>query len=288
MTRREYLKTSAALALLTGMGFHDAFSQNDFSLNVGACDWSIGKNSDLGAFEIAKQIGLDGIQVNMGSEKNDLHLRQPALQQSYLAESRKSKIKIASLAIGELNNVPYKSDARTEAWVSDSIDVAKALDVRVILLAFFSKNDLRNDEVGKEEVIRRLKKVASKAERMGITLGIESYLSAEELMEIIQRVGSKSIKVYYDFRNSADAGYNVIEEIKLLGRDVICELHIKENGKLLGEGTLDWYKIGETLAAIDYKGNGWMQIEWALPEGAEIISGYQHNLAYLKEAFGIK
>jgi L-ribulose-5-phosphate 3-epimerase len=288
MTRREYLKRSATLALLSGMGFQDAYSGDKFSLRIGACDWSIGKSSDLGAFEVAKQIGLEGIQVNLGSEKNNMHLRQPSLQKSYLEESKKSKIKIASLAIGELNNVPYKSDPRTEEWVSDSIDVAKALGVNVILLAFFSKNDLRNDEAGKAEVVKRLKKVAPKAEKSGITLGIESYLSAEEHMDIIQRVGSKSIKVYYDFRNSTDAGYDVIKEIKLLGRDSICELHIKENGKLLGEGTLDWFKIGETLAAIDYKGDGWMQIEWSLPEGTDVVSGYQRNLQYLKESFGIK
>ncbi len=288
MNRREYLKQSALLVLLSGIGIQDVYSLSKYSLRISACDWSLGKSSDLGAFEIARQIGLEGIQVNMGSEKNDLHLRQTSLQQAYLAEAIKSKIKISSLAIGELNNVPYKSDPRTEQWVDDSIDVASALGVNVILLAFFSKNDLRNDHAGKEEVIKRLKKVAPKAERLGITLGIESYLSAQEHLEIIDRVGSKSIKVYYDFRNSADAGYDVIKEIKLLGRDTICELHIKENGKLLGDGTLDWYKIGETLASLDYQGDGWMQIEWSLPEKANVIEGYQHNLHYLKKSFGIK
>src|SRR6188768_3381185 len=117
------------------MGLHESYSYGRFSLCIGACDWSIGKSSDLGAFEVAKQIGLDGIQVNIGSEKNDLHLRQTSRQQAYLAESKKSKIKIASLAISELNNIPYKSDPRTEQWVEDSIDVAKALNVNVILLA---------------------------------------------------------------------------------------------------------------------------------------------------------
>jgi sugar phosphate isomerase/epimerase len=288
MTRREYIKHSALLALFAGMGIHDTFSLGKLSLKIGACDWSIGKSSDIGAFEVARQIGLTGIQVNMGSEKNDLHMRQSAMQKAYLEESKRTKIKIASLAIGELNNVPYKSDPRTEQWVDDSIDVAKAFGVNVILLAFFSKNDLRNDPSGKEEVIQRLKRVAPKAEKLGITLGIESYLSAEEHLDIIQRVGSKSIKVYYDFRNSADAGYDVIKEIKLLGRDTICELHIKENGKLLGDGTLDWRQIGETLAAINYKGDGWMQIEWSLPEDSPVVAGYQHNLQYLKTSFGIK
>jgi L-ribulose-5-phosphate 3-epimerase len=288
VTRRDYLKRSALLAMLAGMGFHDSYSLGKSSLRIGACDWSLGKSSDLGAFDLAKQIGLQGIQVSLGSEKNNMHLRQSVLQQAYLAESKKSNIKIASLAIGELNNVPYKSDPRTEAWVSDSIDVAKALGVSVILLAFFNNNDLRNDDAGKAEVVQRLKRVAPKAEKLGITLGIESYLSAEEHIDLIDRVGSQNIKVYYDFRNSADAGYDILKEIKLLGRDYICELHIKENGHLLGDGTLDWHTIGETLAAIDYPGDGWMHLEWSLPKETDVVTGYQHNLHYLKKSFGIK
>jgi sugar phosphate isomerase/epimerase len=194
-------------------------------------------------------------------------------------------VAIASLAIGELNKVPFKSEEKTEQWVSDSIDVAKALDVKVILLAFFDKNDLRNDERGKKEVVRRLKLVARKAEQLGITLGIESYLSAEEHMEIIQQVGSKSIKVYYDFRNSADAGYDVIKEIQWLGKDMICELHMKENGFLLGKGTLDWTKICETLLKMDFVGSGWMQIEGATPKGGNVIESYKHNVEHLKRCF---
>jgi L-ribulose-5-phosphate 3-epimerase len=254
-------------------------------LRIGACDWSIGKSSDIGAFEVAKEIGLEGIQVNLGSDGNNMHLRQPERQRAYLAESKKTGIKIASLAIGELNRVPFKSEPRTDEWVWDAVDVARSLGVKVILLAFFAKNDLRDDQQGKEEVIRKLKKVAPKAEKMGITLGIESYLSAEEHMDIIQKVGSESIKVYYDFRNSADAGYDVISEIKWLGKDAICELHIKENGFLLGEGTLDWRKISETLEEIGYYGDGWMQIESARPKDMSIVESYKRNHQFLKTVF---
>lgn len=88
--------------------------------------------------------------VNMGSEKNNLHLRDKNLQQAYLEASRNTGVKISSLAIGELNNVPFKSDPRTEQWVWDSVDVANSLNVPVVLLAFFHKNDLRNDDQGKK------------------------------------------------------------------------------------------------------------------------------------------
>lgn len=84
---------------------------------------------------------------------------------------------------------------------------------------------------------------------------------------------------------SADAGYDVIQEIKWLGKDSICELHMKENGFLLGRGTLDWKKIAETLIDNDYIGDGWMQIEGATPNGADIVESYKHNLQYLKESF---
>jgi len=281
------LKKVAVLSVLanTGLGNEVLSAVMKKRLQISACDWSLGMSSDLRAFDLARTIGLEGIQVNLGNVQNNLHLREPARQQLYLDKSKETGIRISSLAIGELNNVPYKSDPRTEQWVSDSIDVAKNLGVSVVLLAFFNSNDLRNDDAGKKEVISRLKKVASKAEQKGITLGIESYLSAEELVDIIQQVGSKSIKVYYDFRNSADAGYDVIKEIKFLGKEAICELHMKENGFLLGEGTMDWKKIGETLMKMNYYGDGWMQIEWASPKDADIIQSYTHNLKFLKDIF---
>jgi sugar phosphate isomerase/epimerase len=287
LTRRKLLKHTAMLSgiALTGLPeIADAHSLKK-KMKVGACDWSIGKSSDIGAFALAKQIGLDGIQVNLGIDANNMHMREKDRQRAYLDESNKTGMKIASLAIGELNRVPYKSESRTDEWVWDAVDVASNLGVTVILLAFFDKNDLRGDDAGKKEVIRKLKLVAPKAEKQGIILGIESYLSAEEHMEIIQQVGSKSVKVYYDFRNSADAGYDVVKEIRWLGRDTICELHMKENGFLLGKGTLDWKKISETLREMNYHGDGWMQIESARPKGADIVECYKQNASYLRGLF---
>src|ERR1039457_2088558 len=104
---------------------------------IGACDWSIGKMGDPGTFDVAKQIGLDGVQVSLGTAADDMRLRKPEVQQQYKDAAKKTGLQVASLAIGELNNIPYKNDSRTVPWVSDSIDVCKALGVRVVLLAFF-------------------------------------------------------------------------------------------------------------------------------------------------------
>ena len=285
--RRQLLKYSAALAFsapLVSLA-EQAGIRKKRKFYIGACDWSIGKDSDVAAFDLAKQIGLDGIQVNMGSLKNNLHLRDKAVQQSYLEASKRTGVKIASLAIGELNNVPYKSDPQTEQWVLDSIDVARSLGVSVVLLAFFSKNDLRNDENGKKEVIRRLKDAAPKAERNGVILGIESYLGAAEHLQIMDAVGSNNVKCYYDFRNTADTGYDTIKEFKALGRKNICELHMKENGLLLGQGTLDWKIVRNAISDTGFYGDGWMHIEWSMPNSADVVQSYRHNLKFLRTLF---
>ena len=157
---------------------------------------------------------------------------------------------IASLAIGELNNIPYKSDPRTEQWVPDSIDVCQALDVKVVLLAFFGKGDLRDDPKGVDEVVTRLKRVAPKAEKAGVILGIESWLSAQAHLDIINRVGSPAVKVYYDVGNSHLRGYYIYQEIRQLGGERICEIRCKENASLLGQGPIDFPRVKQALDDI--------------------------------------
>jgi sugar phosphate isomerase/epimerase len=286
LSRRNLIRNAALLAAATQLNPSRLFSQLPKKrFQIGACDWSIGKNSSVEAFDVAKNIGLQGLMVNIGSPENNLHLRQRTVQQQYLQASERTGVKISSLAIGALNTYPYKSDPQTEEWVWDSVDVAKNLGVPVVLLAFFSNNDLRNDEKGMKEVIRRLKKVAPKAEKAGVILGVESYLNAADHLRIIEEVGSTSIKAYMDFRNTADAGFDVLKEVKALGKENICELHIKENGFLLGEGNLPWQSIRDLLYEIDYVGDGWMQIEGAIPEKAEVIPSYKHNLRFLQQLF---
>jgi sugar phosphate isomerase/epimerase len=247
---------------------------------IGACDWNLGKMGDPGSFEVARQIGLDGVQVSLGTAANDMHLRKPEVQKAFVEASRANEVRIASLAIGELNNIPYKSDPRTEAWVSDCIDVCRALRVRVVLLAFFGNGDLRDDPNGVDTVVERLKKVAPKAEDQGVILGIESWLSAEDSMAIVNRVGSPAVQVYYDVGNSHLRGYDIYKEIRTLGKN-ICEFHAKDYNNLFGKGKIDFVKVREAMDAIEYR--GWIQIEGATPLG--LVESYKQDAEYLRSVF---
>jgi L-ribulose-5-phosphate 3-epimerase len=281
-SRRHVLKNTAALAGLTSIlpVWNMFASDTKKRYKISACDWSIGMHSNVEAMALAEKIGLDGVQVSLGNVKNNMHLRRQEVQKAYQQAAKKHNVKVSSLAIGELNNIPYKSAPETEQWVSDSIDVAKAMRCEVILLAFFGEGDLKGDKEGTAEVIRRLKKVAPKAERAGVILGIESWLSADEHLEIIDAVASENVRVYYDVANSHQMGYDIYEEIGRLGSKYICEVHAKENGHLLGQGKVDFEKVKTLLDEINY--DGWVIIEGAVPTGADLLESYIGNKQYLQ------
>jgi sugar phosphate isomerase/epimerase len=251
---------------------------------IGACDWSIGKMANPAAFEVAKEIGLDGVQVSLGTAADNMRLREAPVQRQFLDAARQAGVEVASLAIGELNSIPYKSDPRTVEWVRGSIDACKALGVRVVLLAFFGNGDLRDDPAGVSEVVKRLKEAAPHAEKANVVLGIESWLSADQHIEILERVGSPSVQVYYDVCNSNDRGYDIYREIRKLGKR-ICEFHAKENGALLGQGKVDFKRVREAMEDIDYR--GWIQIEGAVPKDAAMLESYQANCKFLRTTLGI-
>lgn len=286
LTRRQMLRRTAQAATTLAVGplFAPLLAATDKRrFKIGACDWSIGKLGSPASFEVARQVGLDGVQVSLGTAADDMKLRQPEVQQQFKDAARKAGVQIASLAIGELNNVPYKSDPRTEAWVGDSVDVMQALGVKVVLLAFFGKGDLVGDSAGTDEVVRRLKKVAPRAEKAGVVLGLESWLSAEDTLRIMDRVGSAAVKMYYDVRNSTDRGYDIYKEIRQLGTERICEFHMKENGCLLGNGPVSFEKVRDAINDIGYE--GWMQIEGGLPPNGDIVASYTANLKFLRGLF---
>src|SRR5688572_15694040 len=129
LSRRDLLLQGLLLATAVKLKAFQPAAKQKFK--IGACDWSLGMGSDIRAFEVARKIGLDGLMVDIGSPANNVHLREKKVQQQYLEESQRTNIKISSIAIGALNNYPYKSDPQTDEWVWDSIDVAKNLGVTV-------------------------------------------------------------------------------------------------------------------------------------------------------------
>lgn len=280
MTRRHF--TTLAAGALTTPAFAAAKADG---FKIGACEWTLGTTANPATLELAKKIGLDGMQPDFGRPaegSKDLPLFDPALQDRFLADAKRLGLGMPSLAMGVLNSVAYKSDPLAEEWVAKSIEVCRRMEIKIVLLAFFGAGDLRNDAKGTETVIARLKNVAPLAEKSGVVFGIESWLKADALEHIVKAVNSPSVQVYYDVGNMQKEGADIYAEIRRLGRERIIEVHAKDYDGLYGKGTVSFPKVREAFDAIGYR--DWLHIEGVLmPKGIEQTC--RENADYLRTVF---
>ena len=124
-----------------------------------------------------------------------------------------------------------------------------------------------------------MRELAPEAEKAGVILGLENTLSAEDNVRIMDKVKSKAVKVYYDVGNSTNNKHDVLKEIPWLGKDRICQFHLKDKG-YLGQGTIDFTKI---LAAIRKTGfDGYANLETDAPSKV-IEDDMKKNLAFIRE-----
>lgn len=248
---------------------------------IGACDWSLGKGSDLAAFDVARQIGLDGVQVSLGSQEDDMHLHQGAMQKAYLEKAQKTGVEMVSLALGELNSVPLKSDPRAAKWLAASVDVCRALGMTVVMPAFFGDGELDVKNAKEiDRVVEVLREIAPKAEKKKVIIGLENRLSAEDNIKLIERVGSPAVRVYYDTGNSHYQNRDIYQEIRTLGK-LICEFHVKDGSNVLGQGPIDFGKVRKAIDAIGY--SGWIVLESARPGG--VVPAYTTQCKFLRDVF---
>jgi L-ribulose-5-phosphate 3-epimerase len=227
---------------------------------------------------LAQRLGFDGVQVSIGKGADTLPLGDPALQQAYLAESRRVGLPLASLCLEVLHRNYLKSDPLGARWVADAVPIARAMGVKVILLPFFGKGALETpaemDRVG--DVLRE---IAPAAEKAGVVLGLEDTISARDNVRIMERTKSKAVLTYYDVGNSTKNGFNVAEEIRWLGAGRICEVHLKDNPHYLGQGAIDFPAVVRALADIGFA--QWTELETDCPSGS-VEKDMATNLAFIR------
>lgn len=287
VSRREMLRSTACLTLAAASGLVCRSRAADNTLSgfkIGAVDWELTKAADPEALAVAAKLGFDGVQVDLGDV---VSMEKLDLQNRYEQLTRKYRIQVASLALGKLSDAPYGSDPKGQALVDEAIDVAKSMNQRILLLAFFGPNGMDKSGNKIDALVGRLKENAVKAEKNGIVLGIEGEATAEQYRVLIDRVGSKAVQVYFDCVHAHVEGKDIYEEITSLGHR-ICEFHAKDYGNILfGTGKIDFRQVRRAMDKIGY--HGWIQVEqWGEINGEKTL-GFQEthrrNLQYLRGIF---
>lgn len=274
-TRRKFLCSAVAFSFSSRFDFAEGQK-----LRIGVTDWNLKAGADPDAVSLAAQLRFDGLQVSFGRKLVDdkMPVDNPEIVARYLRLSKQYKIPIDGTCVDRLHVNGLKSDEMAAKWVLDSIRLTKALNARVLLLPFFGRWALQNkdemDHVG--DVLREL---AQEAEKAGVILGLEDTISAEDNVRIMDRSKSASVLVYYDVGNSTKAGFNVVREIRWLGKDRICQFHFKDNPHYLGEGDIQFPLIVGAIRDIGFSGYANLEVD-VRPNQLE--ADMRKNLAYIR------
>jgi L-ribulose-5-phosphate 3-epimerase len=281
ITRRTAIATAAA-ALLPTVRMRAA-KQKLAGLKIGVTDWNLDLTGKLDAVALSKTLGFEGVQVSIGRklENEKLPLADPQLQEQYLAEAKKNNIPIAGTCLDILHVNYLKNDALGKKWVAEGIPITRKLNAKVMLLPFFGKGALQTT-AEKDYVADVVKELAPEAQKAGVVLGLENTISAEDNARILDRVKSRAVSVYYDVGNSTSNGFDVVKEIRWLGKDRICQVHLKDKG-YLGEGKIDFPAVMRALADIGYV--GFAVFETSAPSGSR-DNDMRKNLAYIQKVIG--
>ncbi len=309
LDRREFVSAAGLGLAAAGLFGSSAFAADaPRNVKVGMCDWNLGGSCNPDLIPRAKEAQLDGIQVSVATSPDNVPLRDPAVRKKYVELGKQHGIEFHSVAAGGiLNEIPLASEPQSAVYVIDAVEAAAALGAKNILIAFFGNGDLRLrdardrfrnisegpfkvyelDSRGVTRVVEALKQIVPRAEDAGVALGLENTLTAEQNLEIIDRIGSSIVQVYYDLGNSTTNGYDVPSEIRRLGKDRICEIHLKDNGKDVQVLTspnveVKWEEAAQACKEIGY--DKWYVLEESGRE-KRFIEDTQANVAFAKKMF---
>lgn len=277
ISRRSFLGAGAVIAAgrLRGRGR---------DLKIGVTDWNLRLTGKVEAVETAARLGFDGVQVSLGRKPVDgkLPLDDEVVQQQYLTAAKIHKIPLDGTCLDILHVNYLKNDKLGQKWVADSIPITKKLNARVILLPFFGKGALTTHEE-MDYVGDALRGIAPEAEKAGVILGLEDTISAEDNVRIMERSKSPAVLTYYDVGNSTEGGFDVQKEIRWLGKERICQFHLKDNPHYLGEGKIDFPPLLKTIEDIGF--HGFANLETSCPSNS-VDDDMIRNLHFVRRLAG--
>jgi L-ribulose-5-phosphate 3-epimerase len=258
---------------------------------VAVADLMILKRQKLGAFQLAKEIGADGVEVDMGGLGNretfENQLTNAATRQQFLDKAKELNLEIPSLAMTGFFAQSFAERPTVPRMMQDCVDTMKLMNVKVAFLPLGVLGDLQKNPELRPQIVERLKIAGAIAAQAGVVIGVETSLPAAEEVKLLADVNSPSIKIYFNFANAVKYGRNIPAELRTLGKDRICQIHAtNEDGVWLeNDPKLDLPKIKQTLDEMGW--SGWLVVERSRDanDPRNVKKNFTANVAYLKRVF---
>jgi len=279
------------LIMLFGDTFAQSTQHSKQRYKVAVIDLMILKRQKLGAFQLTKEIGADGVEVDMGGLGNrptfDNKLLIDSVRQQFLDKAKELNIEIPSIAMTGYYAQSFCQREQFIQSIQDCITTMKLMNVKVAFLPLGIQCDLVKKPELRDSVVRRLKVAGKMANEAGVIIGIETALDAKGEKKLLDDVNSPAIKSYFNFSNALKNGRDLEKELKTLGKKYIVQIHCTDDdGVLLKDNTrLDMKKVKKTLDKMGW--SGWLVIERSRDarEPSNVKKNFGSNTAYVKSIF---
>ena len=262
-----------------------------YRYKVAVIDLMILKRQKLGAFQLTREIGADGVEVDMGGLGNrptfDNKLLIDSVRQQFLGKAKELNLEIPSIAMTGYYAQSFCQRQEFIQSIEDCITTMKLMNVKVAFLPLGVQCDLVKKPELRDSVISRLKVAGKMAESAGVIIGIETALDAKDEKKLLEDINSSAIKSYFNFSNALKNGRDVSKELKTLGKKFIVQIHCTDvDGVLLKDNKrLDMKQVKKTLDKMDW--SGWLVIERSrdAKEPNNVKKNFGSNTTYVKSIF---
>ena len=283
----------SSVAVLTGslMLPKAVFAAKKSKYKVAVIDLMILKRQKISALQLTRDIGADGVEIDMGGLGNretfDNKLADPAIRKQYLDKIKELNIEICSLAMTGFYAQSFAQRPTYQKMVQDCLDTMKALNVKVAFLPLGVQGDLVKNPELRQPIVERLKVVGKMASKAGVVIGIETALDAKGELALLKEIDSKSIKSYFNFSNAITNNRDLHQELRILGRKNIIQIHsTNQDGVWLqNDPKIDLSKVKQTLDDMGW--SGWLVVERSrdASDPTNVLKNFSANTAYLKKIF---
>jgi sugar phosphate isomerase/epimerase len=255
-------------------------------VRVGMTDWNLGKRGDITKIALARELGLDGIQVSLTFPTDGTpHLRQPETQVAFKRAALENGVQICSLAIGNpgKSRLPFHTNPASAILLVEAVEVARSIGTTNILLPILGDSHIdMTSQAQVDSFVAMMKEVARYAETAGVVIGLEDWISAADNLRLLDAIGSDAVGVYYDARNIKAKVHDPYGEPAMLGKR-IHQVHVKNGPQLLRDPEqLDWPRLAREYEAIGYR--GWYVLETGSPTG-DFVADTKANIDYVRRTF---
>jgi L-ribulose-5-phosphate 3-epimerase len=287
-----FLNAVLGLIITVGLSPEKVVAQsNGHRYKVAVVDLMILKRQKLGAFKLAKEIGADGVEVDMGGLGNretfDNKLAIDSVRKQFLSTSKEMNLEICSLGMTGFFAQSFAKRPTAIQAVQDCINTARQMNVKVAFLPLGVQGDLVKNPELRPAIVERLKVVGKMAQEAGVVIGIETSLDAKEELKLLKDIGSPAIKSYFNFANAVKNGKDISKELEILGKNEIVQIHCTdEDGVWLQNDTkIDLKKIKSTLDKMGW--SGWLVIERSRDanDPRNVKKNFTANTTYVKSIF---